>query len=278
MLGKTVLALAAALPLGAVAAGANNTFTEVIEGYTFIKSGPKPENLAPKIDYEWEAAKIALNLLKTSLGPDGLLETLQPAIAEADKYWKERVENSTGKLGQKEGWVSADGRGVVFLPNVTAERFVKWYLSPLADLSNNAANPEHYFKRTVVNGTSAVSDILEGWGGVTTHFGLPNFSLGVNTTRYPFIEPRGAGWIQASSDKALQSDGTVFGVLEIAVTDVKGADYDQPIDGTDIFARVWYGDAVEDEHLEYERKHITNEIINQSLQCQKDIASGKLPV
>ncbi|PVI08644.1 hypothetical protein DM02DRAFT_608019 [Periconia macrospinosa] len=276
MFCKPILALAAALPL--VAFAADPTYTEKVGGYTFIKSGPKAENLAPKINYEWEAAQIALKLLKESLGPEGLLTTLAPAIAEADTYWKERVERSTGKLGQKEGWVSANGRAVVFLPNVTAERFVKWYLSPLADAFNNQANPEHYFKRTVVEGTSAVSDILEGWGGVTTHFGIPNFNLGINATRYPFIEPRGEGWIQATGDKALKSDGTVFGVLEIGVKNVKGADYEMPIDGVDISARVWYGDGVEDEHLEYERKHITNEIINSSLQTQKDIENGKLPV
>ncbi|KAF2640778.1 hypothetical protein P280DRAFT_543604 [Massarina eburnea CBS 473.64] len=276
MLSKAALALAATLPLGALASS-NVTFTETIEGYTFIKSGPKPESLAPKINYEWEAAQIALNLLKTSLGPDGMLTTLALAITEADTFWKNIAEISTGKIGTEDGWVSADGQGVAFLPNVTAQRFVQWYLSPLADTANNEANPEHYFKRTTVVGSTAQSDILEGWGGITTHFTVPNFSMPPNATRYPFIHSHGTEWITAAGDKALM-DGTVFGVLQIAARDVTGSDYNQTMNGVHIWASVWYGDAVKDEHLEDERKHMTTEIINLTLQAQKDIESGKLVV
>ena len=82
----------------------------------------------------------------------------------------------------------------------------------------------------------------------------------------------------AAGDEALASDGTVFGVLQIAVRDVKGADYNQPMDGMHVWASVRYGDAVKDEHLEDERKHMTTEIINLTLQAHKDIESGKLPV
>ncbi|KAF1961367.1 hypothetical protein CC80DRAFT_532023 [Byssothecium circinans] len=278
MPSKAVLALAAVLPFGVIAQSSNVTFTEKIEGYTFIKAGPKEANLAPKIEYEWEAAQIAMDLLKTNLGPNGMLTTLAPAIKEADGFWKNVAEKSTGKIGTKDGWVSADGQGIVFLPNVTAQRFVRWYLSPLADASNNKANPEHYFKRTTVVGTTAQSDILEGWGGITTHFNVPNFSLPPNAARYPFIHSHGPEWITAAGDKALASDGTVFGVLQIAAKDVKGSDYNQSIDGLHIWASVWYGDAVKDEHLEDERKHMTTEIINLTLQAQKDIESGKFPV
>ena len=66
-----------------------------------------------------------MNLLKTSLGPDGLLTTLAPAIKEADVFWKDIAERSTGKIEIENGWVSADGQGVVFLPNLTAQRFVQ---------------------------------------------------------------------------------------------------------------------------------------------------------
>ena len=49
MLYKSVIAMAVALPLGAIAQSSNVTFTEKIEGFTFIKSGPKEANLAPRI-------------------------------------------------------------------------------------------------------------------------------------------------------------------------------------------------------------------------------------
>jgi hypothetical protein len=74
-----------------------------------------------------------------------------------------------GTLEQKEGRVSADGEGITFLPNVTAERF-EWYLSLLADATNNAANPEHCYRSTIINGIPAVSEIIAGWGGITTRF------------------------------------------------------------------------------------------------------------
>jgi hypothetical protein len=277
MLSKTLFA--AALPLlGVVAQAPSESFQENIGGYEFIKFGPK--HLAPKEDYEWAAAQTALKTLKTGLQAQGLetiLKVLGPAIAEADKFWKDIVERSTGRLEQKEGWVSADGDGIAFLPNVTAERFVKWYLSPLADAANNAANPEHYYKSTKVASGGAASEIIEGWGGITTHFTVPNFGIPPNRERYPFLYEHAEFPFQAAGDKVLM-DGTVFGVLHISARDVKGADYGQQHDGVHVAANVYYGDAAEDEHLEDERTHMTTEIINLTLQAQKDIESGKLPV
>ena len=278
MLSKTLFACAALPLLGAIAQIPAETFQENIGGYEFIKFGPK--HLAPKEDYEWAAAQTALKTLKDGLkaqGLDTILKVLGPAIAKADTFWKDIAERSTGKIEQKEGWVSADGDGIAFLPNVTAERFVKWYLSPLADAANNAANPEHYYKATKVEGTAAVSEIIEGWGGITTHFTVPNFAIPPNRTRYPFLHEHADFPLQAAGDKVL-IDGTVFGVLHISAKNVKGADYDQPHDGIHVAASVYYGDAAEDDHLEDERTHMTTEIINLTLQAQKDIESGKLPV
>ncbi|KAF2688602.1 hypothetical protein K458DRAFT_414328 [Lentithecium fluviatile CBS 122367] len=278
MMPKTLFAFATLPLLGAVAQNSTETFQENVGGYEFIKTGPK--KLAPKADYEWAAAQTALKLLKDGLkaqGKDAILKVLSPAIAEADTFWKDIVATSTGKLEQKEGWVSADGEGIAFLPNVTAERFVKWYLSPLADVANNAANPEHYYKATTTSGTAAVSEIIEGWGGITTHFQVPNFALPPNRERYPFLHEHADFPLQAAGDKVLM-DGTVFGVLHISARNVKGADYGQPIDGVHVAASVWYGDAAKDDHLEDERTHMTTEIINLTLQAQKDIEGGKLPV
>jgi hypothetical protein len=240
-------------------------FKEVFDGYTFIKSGPKV--LKPKIEYEMPAAWEALNQLKNNLGPEGLIKTLEPEIKKADAFWKDTIAKSTGK------WVSADGRGIAFLPDLTAVRFAAWSASPLADKANQNANPEHYVKRTEQgpNGT-LVSDILEGWGGVTTHFKIPNYGTPDRKT-HPFLRELPEFPIQAAGDKVLL-DGTLFGVLHISVRDVKGSDYGQKYNGVEIYASVWYRDGVKDVHLEDERTHITNEIINLSLQAQKDIASG----
>jgi hypothetical protein len=278
MLPQTLFACAALPLLGVVAQNSTATFQENIDGYEFIKFGPK--HLATKETYEWAAAQTALKLLKDGLAAQGLdtiLKVLGPAIAEADIFWKDIVARSTGRLGQKEGWVSADGDGIAFLPNVTAERFVKWYLSPLADAANAAANPEHYYKTTKAEGGAAVSDIIEGWGGVTTHFTVPNFGMPPNRTRYPFLHELSDFQLQAAGDKVLV-DGTVFGVLHISARDVKGEDYGKKMDGVHVAASVYYGDAAKDEHLEEERTHMTTEIINLTLQAQKDIESGKLPV
>jgi hypothetical protein len=248
------------------AASLAHDFKETVEGYTFIKSGPK--NLRPKIEYEMPSAWEALNQLKDNLGPEGLIKTLQPEIKKADEFWKDAIAKSSGE------WIDASGRGIAFLPNLTAIRFAAWSQSPLADAANNQANPEHYLKRTqqLENGT-LVSEILEGWGGVTTHFRIPNYGT-PDRKRHPFLRELPEFPIQAAGDKVLL-DGTLFGVLHISVRDVKGADYGQKYDGVEIYASVWYGDGVTDAHLEDERTHITNEIINLSLQAQKDIESGK---
>ncbi|KAF2800202.1 hypothetical protein K505DRAFT_383243 [Melanomma pulvis-pyrius CBS 109.77] len=259
---KSILSLAALLPFVTAQA---SPYSETIDGYTFIKSGPNV--LLPKIQYEMKFAHTALSILKTSIGPDGLIAALQPEIKKADTFWHDVIDSSTGS------WVPADGRGIAFLPNLTAIRFAAWSQSPLADAANNDANPEHYVKRTIAlaNGTLE-SEIVEGWGGVTTHFTIPNYGT-PDRVKNPFLRELPEFPIQAAGDKVLM-DGTIFGVLHISVRDVKGADYGQEHDGVEIYASVWYGDGVADAHLEEEREHITVEITNLALQAQKDIESG----
>jgi hypothetical protein len=258
-----------AAPLAAILAVATAQTTEVIDGIKFIKSGPKVDR--PKDAYELRFARDALNRLKTRLGPDGLLDVLQPDIKEADVFWHDAIDKSTP--GE---WVPTDGRVVGFFPDLTAAAFAAWSQSPLADKANNAANPEHYLKRTEEVSPGVLrSEIVEGWGGVTTHFTVPNYSA-PDREKHPMLRELPDFPFQAAGDKVL-ADGTdaVFGVLHISVRDAPGEEYGEEQDGVEIFATVWYGDGIDDDHLEDERQHIVVEIINMSMQAQKDIESGE---
>jgi hypothetical protein len=253
-------------------AAGQDTFEEVIEGYRFIKSGPK--ELKPKEDYELEFARYTLDLLKTRIGADGLIELLKPDIEEANTFWHEVIDSKAAGGD----WVPTDGRAVGFFPNLTAYSFAAWSQSPFADRANMAANPEHYVKRTELLDSGVLeSEILEGWGGVTTHFSVLNYATPPDRKRHPMLRELPEFPFQAAGDKALRdgSEDAVFGVLHISARDVPGEEYGEECDGVDIYATVWYPSGVEDEHIEVERQHITVEILNQSIQAQKDIASGE---
>ncbi|KAH8588930.1 hypothetical protein B0O99DRAFT_343142 [Bisporella sp. PMI_857] len=256
------------LTASALLTAASAEFTETVQGYKYITSGPSLS--ASKETYELTAHKTAVKLLKDRLGADGLATLLEPDIKAADVIWHEVIANSTPG-----SWVPADGRAVAFLPNITAVRFALWSQSPLADAANNDANAEHYFKRTVeVSPGVLQAEILEGWGGVTTLFSILNYST-PNRTAYPFLYPLPEFPYQAAGDKVLR-DGTnaVFGVLHISVRDVDGAPYGESKPGIEIAASVWYGNGAQDEFLEAERQHMVIEIINLSIQAQKDFESG----
>ncbi|KAI8965846.1 hypothetical protein F5Y11DRAFT_258381 [Daldinia sp. FL1419] len=261
---------------------------ETISGYKYFLSGPKVAQT--KSEYEHAAADKALNLLETrlgkeplpdlpednvtailklkqDLGTDKLKNLLAPDQDDADKFWHDAIDKSGS------GWVSADARGVAFLPNVSFSAFAAWYSSPNADAANLAANPEHYDKETVTTSTGLSSHILEGWGGVTTNFTIPNFGK-PDLDKDPFLRPLPEFPVQQAGDKVLR-DGTRFGVLHISLRPVKGADYGQPFDGFEVYSTVWYQDGTQDDHLEQERRHMVIEIVNLTLQAQKDIESGK---
>jgi len=244
------------------------TYTEIVAGHKFITSGPK--FIASKETYELETHKTAVKLLKDRLGEEGLLNILQPDIKAANAFWHDVISKSSGS------WVSADAQAVGFFPNLTAVRFALWSQSPLADASNNEANAEHYMKRTVeISPGILASEILEGWGGVTTLFGIPNYGT-PNRTTYPFLRPLPEYPYQAAGDKVLR-DGTdaVFGVLHISIRDVDGAEFgEEGKKGVQVYSSVWYGDACTDDFLEAERRHMVIEIINLTIQAQKDLESG----
>ncbi|KFH42559.1 hypothetical protein ACRE_067080 [Hapsidospora chrysogenum ATCC 11550] len=266
---KLAAPLAAILAVATAQRPATPQSTEVIDGIKFIKSGPRV--LLPKDEYELKFARDALNRLKTRLGPDGLLDLLQPDIQEADAFWHDIIDKSSSSL-----YVSADGRVIGFFPNMTALDFAAWSQSPLADKANNAANPEHYFKRTEEVSPGVLrAEILEGWGGVTTHFTVPDYTTPPDKEKHGMLRELPEFPIQAAGSKVL-ADGTdaVFGVLHISVRDVPGEEHGEEQDGIEVYASVWYGDAIDDDHLEAERQHIVVEIINMSMQAQKDIENG----
>ncbi|KAI1209941.1 uncharacterized protein F4807DRAFT_78816 [Annulohypoxylon truncatum] len=261
---------------------------ETINGYKYFLSGPNVD--LPKSQYEHDAANTALALLmkrlgsehlpdlppdnvtavlklKQSLGSEKLKKLLEPDMADADEFWEEAINRSHNNT-----WVSADARGVAFLPNVTYVQFATWYASANADKANLAAEPEHYVKETVVNGSELSSKILEGWGGVTTNFTIPNFGT-PDRNKDPFLRPLPEFPIQQAGDKDLR-DGTRFGVLHISVRPVSGKDYGQSFDGFEVYSTVWYQDGVSDDNLDQERRHMVVEIVNLTLQAQKDIESG----
>ena len=284
-----------AATLLAACAAAQQVIKETIEGYVFEHSGPS--DAAPQATYEIRGLKTANELLKTRMGldpattddlaelrtenrrlkaefdADGFLKLLAPDIAAADAFWHNVIGNSTPG-----SWIPADARGTAFLPNLTALAFAAWSQSPLADEGNNDANGEHYFKRTVTTGAGTLSsEILEGWGGVTTYFAIEDYTTPPNRVQFPFLRLLPEFPFQAAGSKVLEdkSENPLFGVLHISVRDVLG---DAGEHGIEIYSTVWYGDAAEDSFLEAERQHMVTEIINLSIRAQKDVESGRFTV
>ncbi|KAJ7829252.1 hypothetical protein B0H13DRAFT_2289775 [Mycena leptocephala] len=212
--------------------------------------------------YDHETLKTAVALAKEHIGEEKLMSLLQPDILAADAIWHEVIANSTPG-----SWVPADGAPSASSPTSPPSA------SPS---SNNAANAEHYVKRTVEIGVGKLmSEILEGWGGVTTLFAIPVYSTPPDRVAHPFLRALPEFPYQGAGDKVLRDGtGAVFGVLHIAIRDVDGAYYGETGSGIEIFASVWYGDGANDKFLEAERQHMVIEIIHLALQAQKDILSG----
>ena len=78
MIFTSLLSIAALLPL-------ISADTEVIQGYTFVKSGPKV--VAPLVQYQLPTYKTATRILKDRLGPDGLLSLVSlPKVPSQSAY------------------------------------------------------------------------------------------------------------------------------------------------------------------------------------------------
>ncbi|KAK8101847.1 hypothetical protein PG999_012221 [Apiospora kogelbergensis] len=268
-------------------------YTEYVSNYTFTHWGPTWD--ASKFDYELSMAKEAIDLFKdrlgdkgnnltvpettadlpaalaqlhttkANLGPDGLLALFKQDIADADEYWHDAIADSDGTT-----WKPTDGHCICYIPSLSAASFGLWSTSPAADAANNDVNPEHYIKQTSTGSNGLpTSNILEGWGGVTTHFDIMNFTA-PDHTKYPFLRTLPDYPVQAAGPKVLK-DGTTFGVLHLAVKDVNDAKYGK---GFEVFSTIWYQSGVTEEHIEAEREHMINEIINLSIIASKDVKSN----
>ncbi|KAJ0168053.1 hypothetical protein CTA2_10424 [Colletotrichum tanaceti] len=305
MLPIAAAAAAAAAAFAALASAqstpwpAFGNWTETFKGHDYVLSGPRV--LGRKADFELERCQYVWNTLnerrvndtsapapssaercmdllfarKSAIGDDGFLDIFADDIRQARRFWYDVNGNST--LDDPAAWKAVECRALVHLPNVTAWAFSAWSASPLADAANNRGNAEHYFKYSDHAGALATSHILEGWGGVTTNFTIPNYSPRTCAQR-PMVRPLPEFAIKACGDKNLvDDDGTNFGVLNIAARDVVGCD-DHKTTRVDIYASIWYGSGISEEHLEAERQHVIIEIVNMSLQAQEDIESGRFAV
>ncbi|KAI1341933.1 hypothetical protein F5Y15DRAFT_351946 [Xylariaceae sp. FL0016] len=301
---------------------------ETHDGYDFevrFDADAGPQDSPIKDMYEGAAASIALQNLyahinETELGQDcvatsvgeddiGTLNALKdcingedPAlffklfvmdIIDANIFW----DNVTAQSDHdRTTWVPA--RTYVkcyFNGSLDATQFAVWTQSDAADDANLHANPEHYYKKTESTSlTSQRSEILEGWGGVSSSFGMkrtnftvPEYTIPTfGTADYPAswaLDAKFALPLQRIGPKVLTSGTQVtFGVLHIAVRDF--ADEGGPGSGIEIYSAVWYpawdgapaGNETEFKEffLMDEAYHMVVEIINLTLQAQKDCQSG----
>ncbi|KAI0400806.1 hypothetical protein F4802DRAFT_471036 [Xylaria palmicola] len=216
-------------------------------------------------------------------------------IQESNGFWHRVVQESTS---DRTHWVPARvyTKGY-FNGSLTATQFAAWTLSENADLANLHANPEHYYKATVLDATGTQSSqIFEGWGGVLSKFGTKrtNFTVPAFATPKYGTADTPEAWdigarfpllLQRVGAKVLVSGGQeVFGVLHIAVRDFAASEGSTGLSGIEVYSAVWYppwDQASKDDQAEFvknyladEAHHMVVEVINLTLQAQKDCKSG----
>ncbi|TGJ87844.1 hypothetical protein E0Z10_g915 [Xylaria hypoxylon] len=216
-------------------------------------------------------------------------------IEESNAFWAQLVQESTTDRTQ---WVPARAyTKCYFNGNLTATQFAAWTLSHNADLANLNANPEHYYKETVLDATGAQrSEIFEGWGGVLSSFGTKRTNFTVPefaTPEYGTVDTPEAWNIGPSFPLPLQrvgvkiltsGDHQTFGALHIAVRDFVDGEGSTGGSGIEIYSAVWYppwDQASETDQAEFvnnyladESHHMVVEVINLTLQASKDCKSG----
>ena len=143
--------------------------------------------------FELMSARRALQLLKSKLGRERLLELLQDEITEADAFMHQALQRSAGQ--QASGTVQLRAHGL------SAAAFGRW----LADAFDRqdvmlAAHPEHY----VVHNVPGRPHIVETLGEYVCSF----FMTGWKESEQPTSE--GAATDGRRSSLTL-ADGTVFG-------------------------------------------------------------------
>ncbi|KAJ4392093.1 hypothetical protein N0V93_005715 [Gnomoniopsis smithogilvyi] len=226
-------------------------------------------------------------------GSGVFFDLLADDIAEADKFWKQVVEESSTNVTE---YIPARTyvRGF-FGDSLNATEFAIWTASPFSDAEDLHANPEHYFiNSTVASVVSESSEIFEGWGGVLSSFGsvrtnftVPDFSTpAFGTADYPWAWSLNTAFplaFQRIGHKKL-SDGTTFGVLHIAIRDFAANETSIGISGIEVYAAVWYPSwdqgcvanktEFANNFLPDESHHMVQEIIADTLKAKSDCASG----
>ncbi|KAI1296212.1 hypothetical protein F5Y03DRAFT_387175 [Xylaria venustula] len=216
-------------------------------------------------------------------------------IEDANSFWTQVVQESTTNRTQ---WVPARAytKGY-FNGSLTATEFAAWTLSDNADSANLNANPEHYYKETILDATGAQqSAIFEGWGGVLSTFGTKRTNFTVPAFATPVygtvdtpedwdIGPSFPLVFQRIGSKVLVSEGLqTFGALHIAVRDFVASEGSTGESGIEIYSAVWYppwdqaSEADREEftnnYLADEAHHMVVEVINLTLQAYQDCKSG----
>jgi hypothetical protein len=98
--------------------------------------------------FELTFSRRALALLKTRLGSQGLKDLLASDIAQAERYWRQKLADSDGKFRECSVKLSATG--------LSAEQFLTWFKSHVEDMPVMlAAHPEHY-----INGFGTILETL----------------------------------------------------------------------------------------------------------------------
>jgi hypothetical protein len=278
MFVKTLLP---ALGLAALSHAAYD-IVEEISGYKFYHGGPV--HAATKADYELSFCHTALSklgapaandtsclstlrTLKASYTPEQFLSLFDADIRDADATWHAVLSNSTPAAH-----VSANADVVVVVPGISSLSFAAYYLSAYAQASYQKINAEHYINR---DDGLLHQEILEGWGGVTTHFTLATTDRG----QFSYLPALPDFGVKVASDKILR-DGTdaVFGVVDIALKDIVGpeAGIAEGEKGVRILSSVWYGDGAPASFVEVEAQHVVVEIVNHALNAKAGYESGEI--
>ncbi|PVH79829.1 hypothetical protein DL98DRAFT_630416 [Cadophora sp. DSE1049] len=229
-------------------------------------------------------------IIKTSQNERIFFDILSHDIIEADKFWSKVVQESDKNMTS---WIAARASvKAYFNLTLTAIQFAGWTLSPYADAANLHGNPEHYYKSTPSNATDTHSEILEGWGGVTstigmlrTHFNVPSYAVpSFDDVQYPASWDQGPQFLLPLQRAGLKqlADGTTFGVLHIAVRDLSAEEVlEAGQAGIEIYSAVWYPawDAASQpdreefgRFLQDEAEHMVVEIVNLTLQAREDLS------
>ncbi|KAI3319316.1 hypothetical protein HD806DRAFT_290412 [Xylariaceae sp. AK1471] len=298
-------------------------------GYKFearFSSDAAPETSNIKDPYETEAAKQAVTHLLEQIKATGIAshcpekrKGISPAdlyalkdcivadnednfftllakdIEESNTFWDQVLSQSTT---DRTKWVPARSyTKAYFNGTLTATEFAAWTQSDNADMANLHSNPEHYYKKTVLDPTgSQRSEIFEGWGGVLSSFGtkrtnftVPQFATPVyGTVDTPATWNIGSSYylpLQRIGPKVLTyGDGKIFGVLHIAVRDFAASEGSTGESGIEVYSAVWYPPwdrASEDKQREFvnnyladEAHHMVVEVINLTLQAHEDCQTG----